>query len=120
MKPAILIGLFIGIVAFGADARPHSHHSYYRNSSGHMVHSPSGSPTGASAKCHDGTYSYSEHRQGTCSHHGGVARSVIPQITNIQTLNVQTQARDANGIAHDIRGALAKPAVIAQANSGLR
>ena len=25
------------------------------------------------AKCRDGTLSYSEHRSGTCSHHGGVA-----------------------------------------------
>lgn len=25
------------------------------------------------ALCVDGTYSYSQHRQGTCSHHGGVA-----------------------------------------------
>jgi hypothetical protein len=30
-------------------------------------------PTGASAKCRDGTYSFSAHRRGTCSHHGGVA-----------------------------------------------
>jgi hypothetical protein len=30
-------------------------------------------PPGASAMCSDGTYSYSAHRQGTCSHHGGVA-----------------------------------------------
>ena len=28
---------------------------------------------GATARCKDGTYSYSKHRQGTCSHHGGVA-----------------------------------------------
>jgi endonuclease YncB( thermonuclease family) len=27
----------------------------------------------ATARCNDGTYSYSRHRQGTCSHHGGVA-----------------------------------------------
>jgi Micrococcal nuclease (thermonuclease) homologs len=27
----------------------------------------------ATARCNDGTYSYSQHRQGTCSHHGGVA-----------------------------------------------
>jgi len=26
----------------------------------------------ASASCRDGTYSFSTHRQGTCSHHGGV------------------------------------------------
>jgi hypothetical protein len=30
-------------------------------------------PAGASAKCKDGSYSYSAHRRGTCSHHGGVA-----------------------------------------------
>jgi hypothetical protein len=29
---------------------------------------------GASAQCVDGTYSWSSHRQGTCSWHGGVAR----------------------------------------------
>lgn len=29
--------------------------------------------SGASAKCGDGTLSYSAHRRGTCSHHGGVA-----------------------------------------------
>jgi hypothetical protein len=28
---------------------------------------------GATAKCVDGTLSYSAHHQGTCSHHGGVA-----------------------------------------------
>jgi hypothetical protein len=30
-------------------------------------------PAGATAKCRDGTYSYSQSRSGTCSHHGGVA-----------------------------------------------
>jgi len=29
-------------------------------------------PSDASALCNDGTYSYSQHRRGTCSHHGGV------------------------------------------------
>jgi len=29
---------------------------------------------GATAICRDGTYSFSAHRRGTCSHHGGVAR----------------------------------------------
>lgn len=28
---------------------------------------------GATARCNDGTYSYAAHRQGACSHHGGVA-----------------------------------------------
>ena len=31
-------------------------------------------PSGATAQCRDGTYSFSQHRRGTCSHHGGVAR----------------------------------------------
>jgi hypothetical protein len=30
-------------------------------------------PSGATAKCKDGTYSKSAHRSGTCSSHGGVA-----------------------------------------------
>jgi SH3-like domain-containing protein len=45
-----------------------------------MVNYPSPAPVaatvdstnGASAICNDGTYSYSAHRRGTCSHHGGV------------------------------------------------
>ena len=34
-------------------------------------------PPGATAKCRDGTYSFSQHRSGTCSHHGGVARWLV-------------------------------------------
>jgi hypothetical protein len=30
-------------------------------------------PTGATAKCKDGTYSKSQHHSGTCSSHGGVS-----------------------------------------------
>src|SRR5438309_11555177 len=30
-------------------------------------------PAGATALCRDGTYSFSKHHSGTCSHHGGVA-----------------------------------------------
>ncbi|MGQ4601001.1 DUF3761 domain-containing protein [Nocardia sp. R6R-6] len=29
-------------------------------------------PDGATAQCRDGSYSFSRHRSGTCSHHGGV------------------------------------------------
>jgi hypothetical protein len=49
----------------------------YINSYGNRVCSPSYSPSvpaGATAKCADGTYSYSQHHSGTCSHHGGVAQ----------------------------------------------
>lgn len=45
---------------------------YYRNSDGNCVHRPGDNPSGATAVCKDGTYSYSQHRSGTCSGHGGV------------------------------------------------
>ncbi|MDT8911618.1 DUF3761 domain-containing protein [Amycolatopsis sp. PS_44_ISF1] len=45
---------------------------YYVNSSGNCVHRPSSNPAGATALCKDGSYSYSQHRSGTCSGHGGV------------------------------------------------
>lgn len=50
--------------------------SSYIDVDGHQVSSPvyaSSAPDGATAKCYDGTYSFSHHRRGTCSHHGGVA-----------------------------------------------
>lgn len=50
---------------------------YYRNSDGNCVHRPqqaSSVPAGATARCTDGTYSFSQHRQGTCSGHRGVAQ----------------------------------------------
>ena len=31
-------------------------------------------PIGATAKCKDGSYSFSQTRRGTCSHHGGVSK----------------------------------------------
>ena len=53
-------------------------HKHYINKDGQDVHSPSATksgavPAGASARCVDGTYSFSKHHSGTCSHHGGVA-----------------------------------------------
>ena len=53
-----------------------SNDNYYTNTSGNNVHSPAYSnsvPVGASAQCRDGTYSFSQSRRGTCSHHGGVS-----------------------------------------------
>ena len=50
----------------------------YTNRAGQQVHKPAhtdngAAPTGASAQCRDGTWSFSMSRRGTCSHHGGVA-----------------------------------------------
>jgi Protein of unknown function (DUF3761) len=53
---------------------PDCRRGYYKNVSGRCVKRPGSSPIGATAKCRDGTYSYSQHAAGTCSHHGGVAR----------------------------------------------
>lgn len=96
--------LFSGAIALSlvgplASARGHSHGSHhhthsssssayddrlmesgsYINSDGRAVHRPahtlSGNhPHGASAQCRDGTYSFSQHHRGTCSHHGGVSQ----------------------------------------------
>jgi hypothetical protein len=51
----------------------------YMNSQGVWVPSPQrtagdSAPPGATARCRDGTYSFSQSRRGTCSHHGGVAK----------------------------------------------
>ena len=54
---------------------------YYPNSSGERIPSPCGDwrdnptpPAGATARCRDGSWSWSQHPDywGTCSHHGGV------------------------------------------------
>ena len=49
----------------------------YVNNKGQTVRRPENCtkpPQGATAQCRDGTYSFSQSRRGTCSHHGGVAR----------------------------------------------
>ncbi|MEL6062658.1 MULTISPECIES: DUF3761 domain-containing protein [unclassified Methylobacterium] len=56
-----------------------SHQHYESRSDGCDVHGPARSrdgskPPGASARCRDGTWSFSHTRSGTCSRHGGVER----------------------------------------------
>jgi hypothetical protein len=95
MKKALLILLSIclaGPVAVHARGEPPAssvqrtplktdlvERKYYTNQDGRRVHAPahtrSGNvPPGASAHCRDGSYSFSTHRRGTCSRHGGVAQ----------------------------------------------
>lgn len=50
----------------------------YINSDGNEVYSPAHTksghiPDGATAKCRDDSYSFSQHHRGTCSRHGGVS-----------------------------------------------
>lgn len=60
-----------------ATPQPTCTNGSYVNSAGNTVCSPETSstiPAGATAQCVDGTYSFSQSRSGTCSHHGGVAQ----------------------------------------------
>ncbi|TCK64583.1 DUF3761 domain-containing protein [Curtobacterium sp. PhB136] len=57
-------------------AAPTCTNGTYVNTAGNTVCRPEVSPnapSGATAKCGDGTYSFSQSRRGTCSSHGGVA-----------------------------------------------
>jgi len=47
-------------------------------------------PTGATARCRDRTYSFSGHRSGTCSHHGGVASWLNPASADNPPRSVDT------------------------------
>lgn len=50
--------------------------NHYVNVDDDTIQSPTyypSEPAGATARCGDGTYSFSAHRSGTCSHHDGVA-----------------------------------------------
>ena len=62
----------------GQRAQPNcTNNGTYTNSQGQTVPRPencSGPPKGATAQCRDGSYSFSQSRSGTCSHHGGVAK----------------------------------------------
>ncbi len=75
-----LLALALWSVATQGLSREHAYPhgaDYYANSSGHLVHRPvhvSRAPAGATARCRDGTFSFSEHHRGTCSYHGGVAQ----------------------------------------------
>lgn len=74
VQPALVVSLAPGdAVAAVACAA-----GYYENSRGRCVRRPvrtpdNRPPAGATARCRDGTYSFSQSRRGTCSGHGGVA-----------------------------------------------
>jgi hypothetical protein len=78
---ALFIALVVGAIPDVAPAYdPGSTNcGFYINRDGQSVPRPCGNwrnqptPQGASARCRDGTYSFSRHHSGTCSRHGGVA-----------------------------------------------
>ena len=54
-------------------------HGRYNNKIGETVHAPAHSsngliPSGATAQCRDGEFSFSHTSSGTCSRHGGVSK----------------------------------------------
>jgi len=74
--PALLVAPSAPIEARGYSSGYCGSDSYV-NSRGNCVRRPIAArtaPAGASAQCADGTYSFSQSRRGTCSHHGGVSR----------------------------------------------
>ena len=89
-RSVALAGAFLALTAGSvAEARRDTRHAplprtygnssgeYYTARSGNRVHRPvqaARAPAGASARCRDGSWSFSGSRRGTCSHHGGVAR----------------------------------------------
>jgi len=67
------VNAIVRVGTYAAPAPTASSGSSYTNVDGNQVPSPSSNPSGATAQCNDGTYSYSQNHSGTCSHHGGVA-----------------------------------------------
>jgi hypothetical protein len=75
MKKLILAIATLAFIAFPATAKE----APCRDAKGHFAKcppktDPAPATNGATAKCKDGTLSYSAHHSGTCSHHGGVAQ----------------------------------------------
>jgi hypothetical protein len=71
-----LVGTYVKPAPVYVAPQPSCPNGTYVNSAGNTVCSPyssSAAPAGATAQCSDGTYSFSQSRRGTCSHHGGVA-----------------------------------------------
>jgi hypothetical protein len=62
------------------------------------------------AMCRDGTPSYSQHRSGTCSHHGGVARwgsGLQPQTSSPSRTHRSTPRTRAHPRRGSVRGSAA-------------
>ncbi len=70
---AVVALALVSALPLGAQ-RPRHHRAHrYRSRQPRVTYEAPADAAGASARCRDGTLSYSAHRRGTCSHHGGVA-----------------------------------------------
>jgi hypothetical protein len=80
-----------------------------------MVSGAQGSPPppGATAVCRDGTYSFSQHHSGTCSHHGGVAQwldgSTSGSTTGTVSVGQTVLLAARTGTAHCVRSTRPDP-----------
>ena len=85
LRAAAVGGIFLSLPGIAAareyrqpDETTLDRHGHYRSRDGSSVHQPArtrdgSKPHGATAKCRDGTWSFSHTHRGTCSRHGGVA-----------------------------------------------
>jgi hypothetical protein len=74
MKHTFALGL-LGMTLISGPAFALCDAAHYVDVSGRCVQRPKHAmhaPSGATARCADQTYSFSDHRRGTCSHRGGV------------------------------------------------
>jgi hypothetical protein len=78
LSPSLALGATTATVVTSTKQATSSASLYYVNSSGVKVKRPVAVkeviPVGATAQCRDNSYSFSQHRRGTCSHHGGVRK----------------------------------------------
>jgi hypothetical protein len=73
MMTKMILGVALALILAGSAAAGGDD---YTNVDGHRIHRPvqaNPAPLGATARCRDRSWSFSAHRRGTCSHHGGVA-----------------------------------------------
>ena len=69
---ALAFAVALVFLSASAEAR---REGYYRSVDGSTIHGPTRSNQDSgpvTARCRDGTRSFSHHHRGTCSHHGGV------------------------------------------------
>jgi Protein of unknown function (DUF3761) len=75
-RASVLAAAIALTATLGVEPAPaHSDPCYVSKTTGDCVPDPQQMPTpppGWHAQCRDGSYSFSEHRSGTCSGHGGV------------------------------------------------